>query len=113
VSLFHEFYTYFTDDIEYKIKKLMQLPFYKVPNHHLRNQVLIELDNLFVKNSASMIDHDLPKPDLSTSNKMKNRLLAEELAYDSANLRHMHDTLANQLTSEQRHIYDVVLQSVY
>ena len=31
----------------------------------------------------------------------------------TANLRHMHDTLASQLTSEQRHIYDVVLQSVY
>ena len=112
-SLFHEFYTYFTDDIEYKIKKLMQLPYYRVPDHHLKNQVLIELDSLFVKNGASMTDHGLPKPDLSTSNKMKNRLLAEELAYDSANLRHMHDTLANQLTSEQRHIYDVVLQSVY
>jgi len=70
-SLFHEFYTYFTDDIEYKIKKLMQLPFYKVPDHHLNNQVLIELDSLFVKNGASMTDHGLPKPDLSTSNKMK------------------------------------------
>ena len=59
------------------------------------------------------MDHGLPKPDLSTSNKMKNRLLAEELTYDSTNLRHMHDTLASQLTSEQRHIHDVVLQSVY
>lgn len=43
---------------------------------------------------------------------MKNRLLAEELAYDSAKLL-MHDSLVSQLNLEQKQIYDVVLQSVY
>jgi len=30
-SLFSEFYTYFTDDIHHKIKRMLQLPFYTVP----------------------------------------------------------------------------------
>ena len=44
---------------------------------------------------------------------MKNRLLSEELAYDPISLMHIHDSLVNRLNFEQKHIYDVVIQSVY
>lgn len=56
---------------------MLQLPSYTVPEHHLRNQVLVELDNLFSKNGASMTDYGVPKPDLDLCNTVKNRLLAE------------------------------------
>ena len=112
-SLFSEFYTYFTDDIHHKIKRMLQLPFYTVPEQHIKNHVLVELDNLFSKNGASMTDYGFPKPDLSLCNKVKNRLLSEELAYDPISLMHIHDSLVNRLNFEQKHIYDVVIQSVY
>ena len=83
-SLFTEFYTYFIDDIQHKIQRMVQMTFYRIPEQHLKNHVLVELDNLFSKNGASMTDYGLPKPDPNLSNKVKNRLLAEELAYDSA-----------------------------
>jgi hypothetical protein len=35
-SLFNEFYQYFTDDILYNIKKMVQLPTYSVPEDHLK-----------------------------------------------------------------------------
>jgi hypothetical protein len=35
-SLFNEFYQYFTDDILYNIKKMVQLPTYNVPEDHLK-----------------------------------------------------------------------------
>ncbi|RCV38049.1 hypothetical protein SETIT_8G110800v2 [Setaria italica] len=85
----------------------------KVLEQHLKDHVLVELDNLFSKNGASMTDYGLPKPDLNLFNKVKNRLLAEELAYDSAEVLLVHDNLVNQLNSEQKHIYDRVIQSVY
>ena len=112
-SLFSEFYTYFTDDIHHKIKRMLQLPFYTVPEQHIKNHVLVELDNLFSKNGASMTDYGFPKPDLSLCNKVKNRLLSEELAYDPISLMHIHDSLVNRLNFEQKHIYNVVIQSVY
>jgi hypothetical protein len=35
-SLFNEFYQYFTDDILYNIKKMVQFPTYNVPEDHLK-----------------------------------------------------------------------------
>lgn len=112
-SLFNEFYQYFTDDILYNIRKMVQLPFYKVPEDHLKNFVLLELDNLFVKNGGLMTEYGLPEPDRSIRNKVKNRLLAEELAYDCEDLLRIHSNLVRQLNFEQKNIYDVVTQSVY
>lgn len=113
LSLFNEFYIYFTDDIHRKIQSIIQLPLYIVPEQHLKNHVLVEFDNLFTKNGASMSDYGLPKPDLSLLSKVKNRLLAEEMAYDVAKLKNEHDTMIKQLNGEQKHIYDTVIRSVY
>jgi hypothetical protein len=74
---------------------------------------LLELDNLFVKNGGLMTDYGLPEPDRSMRNKAKNRLLAEELAYDCEDLMRTHGTLVSQLNVEQKNVYDVVIQSVY
>uniref|UniRef100_K3Y356 ATP-dependent DNA helicase n=1 Tax=Setaria italica TaxID=4555 RepID=K3Y356_SETIT len=92
---------------------MVQVPSYRVPEQHLKNHVLVELDNLLSKNGVSMTDYGLPKPDLNLFNKLKNRLLAEELAYNSAEVLLVHDNLVNQLNSEHKHIYDLVIQSVY
>jgi hypothetical protein len=113
LSLFNEFYIYFTDDIHRKIQSIIQLLLYTVPEQHLKNHVLVEFDNLFTKNGASMSNYGLPKPDLSLLSKVKNRLLAEEMAYDVAKLKNEHDTMIKQLNGEQKHIYDTVIRSVY
>jgi hypothetical protein len=60
-----------------------------------------------------MIDHGLPEPDRSMRNKVKNRLLVEELAYDCEVLVRIHGTLVSRLNVEQKNIYDVVTQSVH
>jgi len=112
-SLFNEFYEYFTDDILYNIKKMVQLPTYNVLEDHLKNYVLLELDSLFVKNGGLMTDHGLPEPDRTMRSRGANRLLAEELAYDYEDLVRIHGTLVGQLNVEQKNVYDVVMQSVY
>jgi hypothetical protein len=112
-SLFTQFYNFFTDDIQYKIQKMVQLPTYIIPKQHLKNHVLVELEILFIKNGTCMTGYGLPKPDLNLCNKVKNRLLAEEMSYDPTKLLLAHNNILSQLNSEQRHIYDVVTQSVY
>jgi hypothetical protein len=92
---------------------MVQLPTYIIPQHHLKNHVLVELEKLFIKNGACMTDYGLPKPDLNICNKVKNRLLAEEMSYDPTKLLLAHNIILSQLNSEQRYIYDVVIQSVY
>jgi len=112
-SLFNEFYEYFTDNILYNIKKMVQLPTYNVLEDHLKNHVLLELDSLFVKNGGLMTDYGLPEPDRTMRSKVTNRLLAEELAYDCEDLVRIHGTLLGQLNVEQKNVYDVVMQFVY
>ena len=75
-SLFNEFYEYFTDDILYNIKRMVQLPTYNVLEDHLKNHVLLELDSLFVKNGGLMSDYGLPEPDRTMRSRVANRLLA-------------------------------------
>jgi hypothetical protein len=70
-SLLTEFYNFFTNDIQYKIQKMVQLPTYIIPEQHFKNHVLVELENLFIKNGACMTDYGLPKPDLNLCNKVK------------------------------------------
>ncbi|XP_066391946.1 uncharacterized protein [Miscanthus floridulus] len=112
-SLFNEFYEYFTDDILYSIKRMVQLPTYNVPKDQLKNHVLLELGSLFVKNGGLMTYYGLPEPDRTMRSRVANRLLAEELAYDCEDLMRIHGTLAGQLNVEQKKVYDVVTQSVY
>jgi hypothetical protein len=99
--------------MQYKIQKMVQLPTYIIPEQHLKILVLVKLENLFNKNGACMTDYGLPKPVLNLCNKVKNRLLAEEISYDSTKLLPAHNIILSQLNSEHRHIYDVVIQSVY
>jgi len=75
-SLFNEFYEYFTDDILYSIKRVVQLATYNVPKDQLKNHVLLELDSLFVKNGGLMTDYGLPEPDRTMRSRVANRLLA-------------------------------------
>jgi hypothetical protein len=63
---------------------------------------LLELDTLFVKNGGIMTYYGLLEPDRSMCNKVKNRLLAEEMAYDCEALVHIHGTLVSQLNVEQK-----------
>jgi hypothetical protein len=99
--------------MQYKIQKMVQLPTYIIHEQHLKILVLVKLENLFSKNGACMTDYGLPKPDLNLCNKVKNRLLAEEISYDSTKLLPAHNIILSQLNSEHRHTYDVVIQSVY
>jgi hypothetical protein len=92
---------------------MVQLPTCIIPEQHLKNHVLVELEKLFIKNDTCMTDYGLPNPDLNLYNKVKNRLLAEEMSYDPTKLLLTHNNILSQLNSEQRHIYDVVIQSVY
>jgi hypothetical protein len=92
---------------------MLQLPLCTVLEQHIKNHVLVELDNLFSKNDASMTNYGFSRPDPSLCNKVKNRLLSEELAYDPISLMHIHDSLVKRLNFEQKHIYDVIIQSVY
>ncbi|XP_019196006.1 PREDICTED: uncharacterized protein LOC109189834 [Ipomoea nil] len=52
----------------------------------------------------------MPLPDLENHARTTNRLIQEELAYDINVMREENDKLVQQLTEEQRAIYDNVLQ---
>jgi hypothetical protein len=49
-----------------------------------------------------MIDYGLPERDRSMCNKVRNRLLAEELAYNSEELVSVHISLVSQLNSDKK-----------
>ncbi|KAF7812780.1 putative nuclease HARBI1 [Senna tora] len=74
---------------------------------------LANIENMLRLNDRSLKDYP-PKsiPNDSIMDNMTNVLMSEELNYDRELLRSKHDALIFSLTSEQRNIYDLVMNVV-
>lgn len=66
-----------------------------------------------MKNGKSLRDFDsMSSPHLSSLNDFENRLLVDELNYDKEELASMLYSMLPQLTEEQKHVYDEIMNSV-
>ncbi|XP_020081827.1 uncharacterized protein LOC109705509 [Ananas comosus] len=113
VKLWNEFWKMFTDDIIYKLKKVLGLREIHMPEIELQNYVLFELEVLFNQNSSSLSQFNLPIPNRFVLEDMSNKLLREELDYDVCALKLEHTKLFEGLNEEQLTIYNSVLTSIH
>ncbi|KAF7826935.1 uncharacterized protein G2W53_018099 [Senna tora] len=69
--------------------------------------------NMLRLNGRRLKDYPpMPLPNDAIMNNMDNVLMREELNYDQNLMRSQHDSLLSSLTSEQRNIYDLVMNAV-
>ncbi|XP_038719916.1 uncharacterized protein LOC120012542 [Tripterygium wilfordii] len=112
LNLWDKHWMNFQDDILYKLRHQLNLPYLNVSDIQLKNHILFELEMLFNKSGSSLAEHELPMPNGQLLDELNNRLLREEMNYDINQLRHECRNMGRQLNEEQRVIYDVIIDKV-
>ncbi|KAF7832196.1 PIF1-like helicase [Senna tora] len=85
----------------------------QLDNDRLKDIALADIENMLRLNGRSLKDYPaMPFPNDSIMDNMEKVLMSDELNYDRELLRSKHDALLLSLTSEQRNIYDLVMNAV-
>ncbi|XP_020082082.1 uncharacterized protein LOC109705725 [Ananas comosus] len=113
VKLWNDYWESMSDDIIYRVKNLLGISSLKMPDAEIQNYVLCELELLLNKNNSSLVQFKLPLPNRLLMEDSNNRLLREELDYDSNALRAEHMELFKGINRDQLIVYSAVLSSVY
>ncbi|XP_074355163.1 uncharacterized protein LOC141693869 [Apium graveolens] len=105
--------TILSEDMLYLQRKRFQVPDLQLTQEQIESYALVEIEGLMQKLGKSLKDIDgTPQPDSSLTRDLLNRLLNEELDYDHAALKILHEKSLNDLNQFQKGAYDVILHSV-
>ncbi|XP_015634804.1 uncharacterized protein [Oryza sativa Japonica Group] len=111
LALFEEHFSRMGEDYMHRIGHSMT--YHSTPfTQHVRSFVLAEIDKLLRNSGYSLPHFNLPEPILTSACAVGNRLLTDEQAYDIDRISVEAAEQLNQLNLNQKHVYDVVLQSV-
>ena len=83
---FERYWVTLADDIKHRVRLAMGNLEYEMPIDQLRDMLLEELTHVFVKNGAQISDFNLPPKTSFEMTFYENRLIREELSYDSEKL---------------------------
>ncbi|XP_063936287.1 uncharacterized protein LOC108226331 [Daucus carota subsp. sativus] len=85
----------------------------KLTEEQVEAYTLVELETLMQKSGKSLRDIDgMPQPNTSLLSDSSNRLVNEELDYDTAKLKVQHENLYAALNTCQKVAYEAILKSV-
>ncbi|XP_019178829.1 PREDICTED: uncharacterized protein LOC109173962 [Ipomoea nil] len=99
-----------TEDAQFKIREQTGLGDLILSEDQKKNYALSEIQLLLTTMGKSLKDFpSMPFPDLQNLDRATNRLIQEELSYDRDAMKEENDNLVDQLTKEQKAIYDNVL----
>lgn len=102
-----------SEDILYKKRKHFMFPGLQLSDEQKKNYCLVEIQDLLERNGRSLDDYaDLPKPDPALLTTLDNRLIREELSYNGKLETEQHNHLYASLNTDQKSIYEKVIQSV-
>ncbi|KAM0847424.1 hypothetical protein ACQ4PT_055022 [Festuca glaucescens] len=111
-TFFERYWVDLADDLQYGIRLARQDPKYEVPIGHLRDMLLSELESVFLKNGARIADFNLPPRTTYEGAFHGNRLVQEEMAYDSGALAREAEVLLGRLNADQLSAYKKIVSSV-
>ena len=79
----------------------------------IKNLALLDIEKFLLRNSCSLRHFvGMPYPENEFLSLLDNRLICEELGYDSNSLVEEFDSQFSSLTDEQKNIYNCVIKSV-
>ncbi|QHN94166.1 PIF1-like helicase [Arachis hypogaea] len=79
----------------------------------LKNLFLIEIEKIFSSNTRSLRDYQsIPYLKMSDVRLFQNKLIEEELVYDTNELTHTNLYTEQKMTHEQRLVFDEILNAV-
>ncbi|XP_031127792.1 uncharacterized protein LOC116029887 [Ipomoea triloba] len=102
-----------SEDMQYNRRTALQDKDICLSEEEKKNLVLIEIERLLQLYNKSLKDYpQMPIPNFDDSWLVHNRLVFEEMAYDRAALGKETEQMEEQLTDEQRVVYDTVINDV-
>lgn len=111
-SLFDKYWVYFTDDIQRCLRTALSNPSYLVPHDRLLSLLMKEMQTTFSNSGGNIDDYDLLRPAIYSDDMVRNRMIEEELALDSAILATEANSIIPKLNADQRTIFDTVMKHV-
>uniref|UniRef100_A0A0A9DV49 ATP-dependent DNA helicase n=1 Tax=Arundo donax TaxID=35708 RepID=A0A0A9DV49_ARUDO len=111
-AFFERVWKSLTDDIQYRFREIIGNPNHQIPDNDLKNYLLDDLSILFSKNGGRIRDNNLPHVSDSTQSSYGNRLVEEELSYDTAELLLESEQLMSSLNDEQLHAFYAITDTV-
>jgi hypothetical protein len=111
-KLLDSYSKYMTDDLASQIKQSLGDSDLVFPPEYLYFQLLQELSIMFGKNGYSLSSFGISTDFQSGARLLGNRLILEEMQYDKDYLRTTASSLHARLNSEQRGIYNKIMESV-
>ncbi|WOH08104.1 hypothetical protein DCAR_0727541 [Daucus carota subsp. sativus] len=101
-----------SEDMLYLQRKRFHAPDLQLTKEQLESYALVEIESLMQKLGKSLQDIDgMPRPDSSLTRDSGNRLLNEEMDYDRAALKILHEKSLNALNNCQKTAYDAIVHS--
>ncbi|KAJ1692458.1 hypothetical protein LUZ63_009156 [Rhynchospora breviuscula] len=100
------------DDILYNIRSRCSLPQFNCSDAMLKDHILYELEDILISRGSSLELVKHPDPIEQRLYETNNTLLAQQLSYNTVELREQAPVLVASLNYEQRHILDQILLSV-
>ncbi|XP_073137503.1 uncharacterized protein [Henckelia pumila] len=113
--LWESCWKYLSDDVLYRQRNLLQHQELQLSDDEIKNYALVEIEKLLRSYGKSLREfQSMPFPgDQYFQTTSRNRLILDELRFDRRSLSEEHDNHLNKLNSEQRHVYDTVMNTVH
>ncbi|CAL1384366.1 unnamed protein product [Linum trigynum] len=112
-SLWEKNWELLSDDILFNRRRELNLPNLQLSTDEIKDMCLVEIDKLLQKQWKSLADFPgLPIPSGTLRSNSGNRMIAEELNYNSEDLMKEFNTLYPKLNSEQMKAFDEIITAV-
>ena len=111
-AFFEKVWRLLADDIQYQFRETIGNSKYIIPDHDLRNYLLDDLSTLFLKNGSRIRDHNLPQITGSSGCTYGNRLIEEEMSYNTSELLLESEQLMASLNDEQLNVFYSITDAV-
>ena len=111
-DFFDRYWIDLADDIQYRTRKDMCNPSYVLSPERLKDMLLDELAEVFLKNGSKISDFNLPPKTTCEGVSYDNRLISEEMSYDFGRLVVEAPILFSKLNADQRSAYKSIVDTV-
>ncbi|XP_076905295.1 uncharacterized protein LOC143561020 [Bidens hawaiensis] len=104
---------YLSDGIIYTQQRILNIPNLSLPETQIKNLTLCEIEKYLLRNNSSLRRFQtMPYPDHDSIASSNNRLIVDELSYDTITLQNESHSLISSLTYEQRKVFDEIMNAV-
>ncbi|XP_019182121.1 PREDICTED: uncharacterized protein LOC109177263 [Ipomoea nil] len=112
-NVWNQVWEHLSEDAQHYQRRVLKQQDLVLTEEEKKNFALIELENLLGQQNKSLKDYPpMPTPSTDNSRLFQNRLVFEELSYDSEQLKADSEVLCAKLTEEQGLIYDTVTKDI-